>query len=255
MMIAAIDKILKTGEPEPTELIGMNGTSPFVLICEHAGNRVPEGLANLGLSRDDLQRHIAWDIGAAGVARELSTLLDAPLFLQRYSRLVYDCNRAPENPGAMPERSEVFDIPGNRNLASEQKFARITEIYRPFLNTITAFLDRRAATNTRAIPISIHSFTPTYFGKARDVEVGLLFEHHDGLAKALAQSFPDHHTQLNEPYGPEHGVMHLMNQIAAPRSLAHLMLEIRNDLINDDISQKQWAQRLYGALTDQLINT
>jgi predicted N-formylglutamate amidohydrolase len=244
--------LLGANEAHPAHLINAQGKSPFVLICEHASNHVPECLGDLGLSDTDRKRHIAWDIGAAGVAREMSRILDAPLFLQRYSRLVYDCNRSPENPAAMPEKSEVFDVPGNLNLSADDKLARTKSIYRPFLDAITSFLDERAASARPAIPISVHSFTPAYFGKMREVQIGLLFEHHDGVARDLEKLFLGYDTRLNEPYGPEHGVMHLMNQIAAPRGLAHLMLEIRNDLISDPYQEKQWATRVAAALNAHL---
>ncbi|MDE2447143.1 MAG: N-formylglutamate amidohydrolase [Alphaproteobacteria bacterium] len=236
--------LLAGHEPHPAELINPNGNSPFVLICEHASNVMPLNLGTLGLAAEDLNRHIAYDIGAAGTAKLLARLLDAPLIMQRYSRLAYDCNRPPESPGAMPELSEIYDIPGNKNLVPAAKLARITEIYRPFQNAIAQLLDERAARGTRAIPISIHSFTKHYKGKDRAVELGLLFDRDAWLANQLVKSFPDINVQLNEPYGPKDGVMHLMNLHAAPRGLQHLMIEIRNDLIESERGQQQWAQRL-----------
>jgi predicted N-formylglutamate amidohydrolase len=237
-------ELLSQGEEAAGLVINQNGASPFVLICEHAANRIPKNLGTLGLTEADLQRHIAWDIGAAGTARLLAKLLDAPLIMQNYSRLVYDCNRPPEAEGAMPEVSEVTPIPGNKNLAPESKLARITEIYRPFHGTVEKFLDVRAAHGKRTIPVSIHSFTKTYKGKERAVELGLLFDRDAWLANQLVKSFPGINTQLNEPYGPKDGVMHLMNVHAAPRGLKHLMIEIRNDLIETERRQQEWAQRL-----------
>ena len=236
--------LLSADEEQAGAIINENGASPIVLICEHASNLLPKNLGILGLSDADLKRHIAYDIGAEGTARILSKLLDAPLILQRYSRLAYDCNRPPEAEGAMPEVSEVTPIPGNKTLSAEAKLQRIQEIYRPFQNTIASFLDGRAAHGKRAIPVSIHSFTKTYKGKPREVELGLLFDRDARLANLLVKSFPGFNTQLNEPYGPKDGVMHLMNLHAAPRGLQHLMIEIRNDLIETERGQQQWAQRL-----------
>ncbi len=237
-------ELLSADEAQAGAIINENSASPIVLICEHASNLLPKNLGTLGLSDADLKRHIAYDIGAEGTARILAKLLDAPLILQRYSRLAYDCNRPPEAEGAMPEVSEVTPIPGNKNLSAEAKLQRIVEIYRPFQNTISGFLDDRAAHGKRAIPVSIHSFTKTYKGKAREVELGLLFDRDARLANLLVKSFPGFNTQLNEPYGPKDGVMHLMNLHAAPRGLQHLMIEIRNDLIETERGQQQWAQRL-----------
>jgi predicted N-formylglutamate amidohydrolase len=239
-----MSKLLQADEPHPAETINETGASPFILICEHASNILPRSLDTLGLNEADLKRHIAYDIGAAGTARLLSRLLDAPLIMQRYSRLAYDCNRPPESPGAMPELSEIFEIPGNKNLIPEARIARISELYRPFQNAIAEVLDQRAARNKPCMLVSIHSFTKNYKGKDRNVELGLLFDRDPWLANILVKSFPDTNTQLNEPYGPKDGVMHLLNLHAAPRGLHHLMIEIRNDLIETERSQQLWAQRL-----------
>jgi predicted N-formylglutamate amidohydrolase len=201
-------------------------------------------LGTLGLTEFDLKRHIAYDIGAASTARMLSRLLDAPLIMQRYSRLAYDCNRPPEQPSAIPELSEIFEIPGNKSLNADDKLARINEISRPFHAAIESHLDFRAANGKRAIPVSIHSFTKNYKGKDRAVELGLLFDRDPWLANQMVKSYPDLNVQLNEPYGPKDGVMHLMNLHAAPRGLHHLMIEIRNELIETERGQQQWAQRL-----------
>ena len=239
-----MSKLLEADEAHPAELINETGASPFVLICEHASNLLPRGLGTLGLTEADLSRHIAYDIGAGSTARMLSRLLDAPLIIQRYSRLAYDCNRPPEAASAMPELSEIYEIPGNVNLSADDKLARVTEIARPFHATIESHLDMRAANGKRAIPVSIHSFTKNYKSKDRAVELGLLFDRDPWLANQMVKSYPDLNVQFNEPYGPKDGVMHLMNLHAAPRGLHHLMIEIRNDLIETERGQQQWAQRL-----------
>ena len=236
--------LLAQGEAAAGLVLNGQGKSPYIIICEHASNRIPKKLGSLGLGEADLKRHIAWDIGAEGTARLLSKLLDAPLILQTYSRLVFDCNRPPEAEGAMPVISETTQIPGNLNLSADDRLARIAEIYRPFQNLISDFLDRRAANHQPAVPISIHSFTKIYHGKERSVELGLLFDRDAWLANQLVKSFAGIKTQLNEPYGPKDGVMHLMNLQAAPRGLHHVMVEIRNDLIETERGQQEWAQRL-----------
>ena len=245
-------KILGAGEPHPANIVNASGTSPYVLICEHASNKLPTTLGTLGLSDVDLKRHIAWDIGAEATARILSRLLDAPLVLQRYSRLAYDCNRPPEADAAMPEVSEIFEIPGNRNLAPEARLARTNEIYRPFSHALEAVLDDRACKRTLTIPVSIHSFTRIYKGVERKFELGLLFDRDPWLANQLVKTCPGMDVRLNEPYGPKDGVMHLMNLHAAPRGLKHLMIEIRNDLIETTRGQEEWAQRLSVPLNQAL---
>ena len=202
------------------------------------------GWGTLGLEDAELLSHIAWDIGAEKVARRLSQLIDAPLVLQRYSRLAYDCNRPPDMPSAMPDISEVTPIPGNRNLTPDQRLARTREIYRPFHEGLADLLDLRAAEKVASIVVAIHSFTPVFKGKPRKVELGILHDRDTRLSSKLIKSFPNIEARLNEPYGPKDGVMHTLNLHAAPRGLQHAMIEIRNDLIATDRGQDEWAQRL-----------
>ena len=239
---------LLEGEEAPALLVNVGGRSSYVLVCEHASNRLPQSLGTLGLPEPELQRHIAWDIGAEKVARLLSRLMDAPLVLQRYSRLAYDCNRPPDSADAMPEISETTHIPGNRHLSPDDKLVRTREIYRPFHAAVADLLDRRAADGTKSGVVSIHSFTPVYKGKARAVELGILHDRDRGLADKLITSFPTVDARLNEPYGPDDGVLHTLNLHAAPRGLGHAMIEIRNDFLLDDPGQVEWAERLCTAL-------
>ena len=237
-------KSLIEGEEDAFILLNEAGTSPYVVVCEHASNRLPKQLGNLGLTTDDLQRHIAWDIGAEGVARLLSRLLDAPLALQRYSRLAYDCNRPPESEGAMPELSETTVIPGNRNLSAAAKMARVAAIYRPFHDGLAGVLDARACAGRATGLVTIHSFTKVYKGRERAVELGILFDRDSRIADKLIKGFPNVDARLNEPYGPKDGVMHTINLHAAPRGIKSVMIEIRNDLIANERGQNEWAQRL-----------
>jgi predicted N-formylglutamate amidohydrolase len=239
---------LLEGDEAPVAVVNGGGQSPYLLISEHASNRLPKALGTLGLSQSELERHIAWDIGAERVARLLSRLIDAPLVLQRYSRLAYDCNRPPDSADAIPEISETTHIPGNRNLSPADKLARTREIYRPFQAAIADLLDRRAADGTRSLVVTIHSFTPVYKGKPRVVELGILHDRDTRLADRLMTSFPTVDARRNEPYGPDDGVLHTLNLHAAPRDLRHAMIEIRNDFLLDDRGQVEWAERLSAAL-------
>ena len=236
--------LLQQGEESPFIAVNEQGRSPFVLICEHASNTMPKALGTLGLPASELTRHIAWDIGAEKVARLLSRLIDAPLLLQRYSRLAYDCNRPPESPDSIPEMSELTAIPGNKKLSAEDRLARAREIYRPFHDGVSAVLDRRAAGGQRSLVVSIHSFTPVYKGKPRSVELGILHDRDTTLSSKLIKSFPNVDARLNEPYGPKDGVLHTLNLHGFARGLQHAMIEIRNDLVATDRGQDEWAQRL-----------
>jgi len=241
------------GQESPAVLVNGGGRSPYVLVCEHASNRLPRALGTLGLAESDLQRHIAWDIGAEQVARLLSRLIDAPLMLQRYSRLAYDCNRPPDSSDAMPEISETTPIPGNRQLSPADRLARISEIYRPFHAAIADLLDGRAAAGARSMVVTIHSFTPVYKGTPRAVELGILHDRDPSLAAKLITSFPTVAARLNQPYGPEDGVLHTLNLHAAPRGLPHAMIEMRNDLISHERGRDEWAERLSASLAHAAV--
>lgn len=236
--------LLQDHEESPFIAVNEEGRSPYVLICEHASCLMPRRLGTLGLGEADLRSHIAWDIGAEKVARLLSRLMDAPLLLQRYSRLAYDCNRPPEAPDAIPDMSEFTAVPGNRKLSSEEKLARAREIYRPFHDGVSLVLDRRAAAGRRSLVVSIHSFTPVYKGKPRSVELGILHDRDTALSAKLIKSFPNIDARLNEPYGPKDGVLHTLNLHGFARGLQHAMIEIRNDLVSAERGQDEWAQRL-----------
>src|SRR5262249_38829206 len=157
-------------------VVNADSDSPFILVCEHAGRQIPRSLGALGLPQSELRRHIAWDIGAEAVARGLSDSLHAPLVLQRYSRLVYDCNRPPDAADAIPQLSELTPVPGNQKLTPEARLSRIQAIYRPFHAAIAALLDGRAARGISSILVTIHSFTPVYKGVRRALDVGILHD-------------------------------------------------------------------------------
>ncbi len=235
--------LLQQGEEGPFSAVNEEGRSPFVLICEHASNVMPKRLGTLGLPESELTRHIAWDIGAEKVGRLLSRLMDAPLLLQRYSRLAYDCNRPPESPDSIPEMSELTVIPGNKKLSADDRLARVRDIYRPFHDGVSAVLDRRAAGGQTSLVVSIHSFTPIYKGKPRSIELGILHDRDTTLSSKLIKSFPNIDARLNEPYGPKDGVLHTLNLHGFTRGLQHAMIEIRNDLVATERGQDEWAQR------------
>jgi predicted N-formylglutamate amidohydrolase len=251
MMAAAAASGLLDGEEESVIVVNSAGQSPIVLACEHAGRRIPKRLGSLGLSAKELDRHIAYDIGAEGVARLLADMLDAPLVLQRYSRLDYDCNRPPDSPSAMPIISESTAIPGNQNLTASARAERIGVIYRPFHERAAAMIDERMARHSTVIFVTIHSFTPVFKGIERRMHVGLLFDRDrrftDLVAPLIRKSGP-FDVRLNEPYGPEDGVCHTVNLQAGAKGLPYSMIEIRNDLIESEPGQVEWAGRLAGVL-------
>lgn len=242
-------KLVGSGGPV-ARLVNPAGGSPLLLVCEHASCRIPEEFEQLGLSAELQSSHIAWDPGALQVARHLSVSMNARLVTSTVSRLVYDCNRPPEAPDAVPVRSERFDIPGNIGLSARQKADRARLYYEPFRDLLAEALLRQPKAMA-----TVHSFTPVYNGKNRDVEIGILHGSDRRLADQMLDTAGDH-TELrvrrNEPYGEEDGVMHTLNVHAVGRGLLNVMLEIRNDLIASAQQQREIASMLTGWLSAAL---
>ena len=163
--------------------------TPFLILCEHASNRVPECLGDLGVTRGVLDSHIAWDPGALGVAQALRARLAAVLISGNISRLVYDCNRPPEADSAIPERSEIHDIPGNANLHQKARKARVDNVYAPFIEAVGDEIDQNGV--NLELLITIHSFTPVFHVKTRDVELGILHGRDDRFALAMMALQPE----------------------------------------------------------------
>lgn len=253
--------LLSEDDGSPFEIINPKGKADILLICEHASNRIPASLGTLGLDAEIQRSHVAWDPGAAAVANIMSEHLDAPLILQRFSRLVYDCNRPPDVPSAMPEQSEIYEIPGNKGLSTTDREARIHELYQPFHQAISDHLDGVSAKGNRPSIVTIHSFTPIFHGQPRKVELGLLHDRDDRLARTMLDLDPerdDLDIRLNEPYAPTDGVMHTVQRHALPRGLLNVMIEIRNDLISDQAGQDKFAtilSRKVNQAIDQLGRT
>ena len=228
-------------------LINDRNDADVILICEHASNRIPRSLDNLGLDEEACLSHVAWDPGAGAVAREMSTILEAPLILQNFSRLVYDCNRPPEAESAMPVRSEIFDIPGNRRLSDRDKALRTEAIYHPFHAKVTEVIDRSLQAGVVPAIVTLHSFTPIFHGKPRAVEIGLLHDADSRLVEAMlvnASKQDAFDLKRNQPYGPEDGVTHTLKRHAIARGLLNVMIEIRNDLIKTADQQSSMARRM-----------
>jgi predicted N-formylglutamate amidohydrolase len=239
--------LLDPDEPPPVTLSNEAGGSPFFLASDHAGRLFPRRLGTLGLDDAETRRHTAWDIGIAGVGRDLSRRLDATLILQTYSRLVIDCNRDPGVPSSIPEISELTEIPGNRNLAAAERQARIAAIFQPYHAAITDALDRRAAAGRATLLIALHSFTPVFKGVSRPWHVGVLFNHDARLARSLLRLLRaegDLVVGENQPYAITDSSDYTVPVHGEGRGLLHVEIEIRQDLIAEPAGQAAWAARL-----------
>ena len=237
------------------ELVNREGAGPVVLVCEHASSFIPPQYENLGLAPNLLQSHIAWDPGAFGVARYLSRQLDAPLIAQKISRLVYDCNRSAESPSAIPVRSEQHDISGNQGLSTSDRRTRMNQVYEPFHQTLDNILSARLVSGLPTSLITIHSYTPIYNNRPRNVDIGILHDSDARLADAMldiAESEIRYRVRRNQPYGPEDGVTHTLCEHGVRHGFLNAMIEIRNDLIQDDAGQKIMADWLLLLLVGSL---
>lgn len=247
------EKVLSPRDPRPVDLVNEQGASPFILSCEHAGRAVPERLGDLGVPIAEFDRHIAYDVGAENVSRQLSELLDAPLALQRYSRLVIDCNRPLEAPDCMPAVTDGTPVPANRALSEETRHRRFVEIHQPFHDALAALLDRREASGRPSVLISVHSFTPQLLGgPMRPWHVGALSNRDASFATrfldALREANPTIVAAHNEPYVVDDASDYTIPVHGEKRGLPHALLEIRNDLIGDEEGQARWARLIADAL-------
>lgn len=239
--------VLAAGDMSPVSVFNANGRSEFVLVSDHAGNGLPRSLGTLGLSEGDRERHIAWDLGIAGVCRLLSDLLDAPLIQQNYSRLVIDCNRPPGSRQSIPEISDGTPVPGNRSLDMAARRAREEEIFAPYHGRISAEIDRRRAQRVPAVLIAMHSFTPVFGGFARPWHVGLLHNRDSRLAHAMLAHLrgeADFPVGDNEPYDVGDDTDWTIPVHGEQRGALHVGIEIRQDLIARAEEQRAWAERL-----------
>jgi len=224
---------------------------PFVFVCEHASNRVPVALGDLGLAADQFERHIAWDPGAALVTRGLADRFGGGTILQRYSRLVIDCNREPHLDDAMPVVSEDTTIPGNQHLGEDQKRRRIAAVWAPFHAAIDRVLNHRVAARKPTVLVTIHSFTPVYRGVRRPWHVGLISTTDRRLAEpmlAFLRRDRDLVVGDDEPYSAKDNVDYTIRRHGRDRGLPHVMIEIRNDLLHSSLDVAAWVEGLGEAL-------
>jgi predicted N-formylglutamate amidohydrolase len=246
-------RLLAADEPAAFVASGVAGRSPFVIVVDHASARIPRRLGDLGLPAAELERHIAWDIGALAVATQVAAELDAPLVAQNYSRLVIDCNRDPAVPSSIPLVSEWIEIPGNIGLSAAEIEARRAEIFEPYHERIRALLDARAAAGLGTILVAQHSMTPVYKGERREMHAAILYNRDRrfaGLMLDLLRREPDLLIADNEPYFVSDETDFTVPRHAEARGLMHVEIEIRQDLIAAPAGQAEWARRLTGALRE-----
>src|ERR1700682_1956315 len=256
--IGDISLLLNKEDVPPVLEDNSAGLSPFLLTSDHYGRAIPRMLGDLGLPASELTRHIAWDIGIAGVADALSKDLDAHLIAQRYSRLVIDCNRPPDAPSSIPRISEATVIPGNEGLARGAAEARRRGIFDPYHRRIAEVIDRRLRDSVPTVLVSLHSFTPVYAGIARPWHIGTLY-HRDTKLPPLLLKLLREETDLvvgdNEPYAVSDETDYTIPVHGEARGLMNTGIEIRQDLIADQAGARQGADllaRILGEIETEL---
>jgi len=248
-------KLLAEDEPHPVEVLYADGASPFFLTADHAGKVIPKALGRLGVPESELERHIAWDIGIRAVSEQVAAALDTTLVMQVYSRLVIDCNRDLLVPSSIVEMSETTAVPGNMNLDPADRLARQEEIFWPYHNRLTAELERRAENGRPTIIISMHSFTPVFKDFERPWHVGVLYNRDTVLAGIVLDLLRQEDGLVvgdNEPYFVSDLTDYTIPVHGEKRSLPHVEVEIRQDLISEEQGQREWADRFIRLLPEAL---
>lgn len=234
------------GEEPPVAIENEMGAGRSVVVCEHASNRVPLRFANLGLDAAELERHIAWDPGAIGVARELARVLDAPCVSSTVSRLVIDCNRDPAMEDAIVAVGDGIVVPGNASVSEAERARRAQHVYAPFHAAVEAVLGR-ARRAGRVFLIGVHSFTPVFKGIERPWHVGILHDRDESMSAPMLAALrrdPALVVGENEPYSPSDRVYHTLDRHAQSVGEPSVMIEIRNDLLRTPAGQVAWGRRL-----------
>ena len=229
------------------------GSGSFVVVCEHASNRVPKSLGTLGLAPIDLERHIAWDPGAAQLSAGIAVHTRGATVFQRFSRLVIDCNRDPGDIDAIATFSEDTQVPGNLGLPPEARQSRVAGLWHPFHAALEHLLDRRRVARRATGLVTVHSFTPVYRGVARPWHVGIISTAERRLAEAtLAVLRRDKALVVgdNQPYSSKDNVDYTIRRHGRDRALPHVMIEVRNDLLRTAKDIAAWAERLTEALKE-----
>lgn len=239
------------------ELYNPDARAPVLLLCDHAGKEVPEGLAFLGISEEALSRHIGWDIGAAAVTYRLSRLLDAPALLDHVSRLVIDPNRRPYSPTSIPEVSDGCVIPGNQHLPRREVQRRIRTYFLPYHRAVARTIGGFRRRGIVPALVSIHSFTPRFAGEDRPWQVGVLWRGDRRLSApvlAFLRQRPGLVVGDNQPYSGLREFGYTIEFHAQRTRLPHVMFELRQDEVADEAGAGRYAELLAAALEEPLAN-
>ena len=245
-----VTNLLGPNDPPVFDHINADGAAHLVLICDHAGRSVPGTLNGLGVDVEHMERHIAYDIGAAAVTRRMSELLDAPALLHNYSRLVIDCNRPLGHPESISEISDRTTIPANVNIREHDALKRVDTLFWPYHQAISNVVGHRwRVEGCPPVLFSVHSFTPSFGDEHRPWDAGVLYNRDPRLAHPMMEALREQglHIGDNQPYSGLEAAYSIDVHGTSP-GLANGVIEIRQDQISDAEGQERWAQILARSL-------
>ncbi len=250
--------LLGPDDPPPFEIINPGGKASLLLVCDHASNRIPAALDNLGLEPWVLDQHIGYDIGSRKLTCHLSEHLDAPAVLAGYSRLVVDLNRSLEDESLMPEVSDGTPIPGNQKLSVAQRNERIHSLFTPYRKAIDGMLHGFRERGVVPAFVAIHSFTPEMAGFTRPWHVGVLWDKDPRIPVPLMEKLRARPEGFNigdnEPYSGKHPADYTIDHHAEAAGIPHVSIEIRQDLVDTEAGAERWATILHEALAEILAD-
>lgn len=228
-------------------VVNAGGAGDWVLTCEHASRAIPCAYGDLGVRREDRRTHVAWDIGAAVVARTLAAALAAPLVEAAYSRLLIDCNRAPTDGDLIVEAVHGVRVPGNAGIDAAERERRLARYYGPYHEAIEAVLSAGPAERQL---LSVHSFTPELGGQRRDFDIGVLYDDWADLGERLAAELAasGFRVRRNEPYSAHEGLIFSASTHGRRHGMRYAEIEVNNALVHREAGAHRVARRIGAAL-------
>ena len=248
--------LIGPGEKSAFDFINPMGNKQVLLLCDHASNRIPRALENLGVEEWVKDRHVAYDIGVEWITRYMSEKLNAPAFLTNYSRLVIDCNREVEDPSSMPVVSDNIDVPGNHDLSVQDKEIRWGDLFWPYHNAIDEWTQSLKQQNIVPAVLSIHSLTERMGDQERPWDIMFIRNRDHRIMGPLIDKLRAQGLNVgdNEPYDGRVLRGYTIEQHAERHGFPHMLVEFRQDLIDTQEKALKWADTLMDALKEILAD-
>jgi predicted N-formylglutamate amidohydrolase len=250
--------LIGPGDSPPFFDYNRKGSAPVLLVADHASPFFPAAMNQLGLADWVIERHVAWDIGSANLAKFLADELDAPLVLAGFSRLIVDPNRNIADSSAFVEISDGIAIPGNMELSEEQKSSRVHSFFKPYHNRIAQRLDQFASNDIVPAMIAVHTCSPVFDQIVRPWHIGVMWDKDPRIPVPLMRHFENLDGTCvgdNEPYSGRHPADFTIDHHAEAAGLPHIGFEVRQDLVDTEGGARKWAGILAEGLKPILADT